>query len=251
MKKLNPKIIEYLKDKLEQKENSIRTNISLLRRKQAGMTLNAVAHKYAMSFGYSAMRFLDQEDRATLSLPLEVKRNEKPKKPVEGNKKKNYNKFITPKTPYSNIISLKKIIEDSKDYLSWFDKHFSTKGFEILKEGLDGSSLKEIKILLSINSNMDFKTFKSLFERFKVEHSNINISCRVLCNKNVINTIHNRWIISKNFCYDIPPINSLYQGQYSEIKKTINRPPFEEWWEKGLDIIQDWNKIENAKEKTN
>jgi hypothetical protein len=33
------------------------------------------------------------------------------------------------------------------------------------------------------------------------------------------------------------------RGQYAELKKTENRPPFKEWWEKSTDIITSWNDI--------
>ncbi len=66
MQKLNPKIIKYLERKIGQKEATIRTNISLLKRKFSGSTSNAVAHIYAQKNGYSVMRMMDQEDKKSL-----------------------------------------------------------------------------------------------------------------------------------------------------------------------------------------
>ena len=96
---------------------------------------------------------------------------------------------------------------------------------------------------------MDFENFRNLFKRLQGELTKQNLSCRVICDKKIINQIHDRWFISKNFKFNVPTINSLYQGQYSEINKTKSNPPFQEWWDNSLDIIQDWNKIKNAKEK--
>ena len=37
----------------------------------------------------------------------------------------------------------------------------------------------------------------------------------------------------------------MARGQYSEIKSTNNQPPFEDWWNKSKDIINEWNDIKN------
>jgi hypothetical protein len=54
------------------------------------------------------------------------------------------------------------------------------------------------------------------------------------------------WLITEDVIYNIPPINTLYQGQYSEINKTENTPPFNEWWEQGKELVSDWNEIDKA-----
>ena len=86
------------------------------------------------------------------------------------------------------------------------------------------------------------------FKRFKAELTlrNISSEIRVICDKNILKDIHDRWIMATNVCYNVPPINSIYMGQYSELVKTDNRPPFGEWWQKGLNILDDWNDIDKA-----
>ena len=71
----------------------------------------------------------------------------------------------------------------------------------------------------------------------------IESSCRIIIDKKLIGKIHGRWILSKKICYNIPPINSIYMGQYDEIKPSNNRPPFDIWWKEGKDLIEDWNDI--------
>jgi hypothetical protein len=34
------------------------------------------------------------------------------------------------------------------------------------------------------------------------------------------------------------------RGQYSEIKNTTNRPPFDEWWKNSIDIIEGWDQLQ-------
>jgi len=43
-------------------------------------------------------------------------------------------------------------------------------------------------------------------------------------------------LISTATCYNIPSTDTLARGQYSEIKKTSNKPPFEKWWNESIDI---------------
>lgn len=63
---LNPKITTYLVEKTGLSENTIRKNISLLKRKYASCTLNAVAQLYATSHNLSVMQKLKHEDKLTL-----------------------------------------------------------------------------------------------------------------------------------------------------------------------------------------
>jgi hypothetical protein len=39
----------------------------------------------------------------------------------------------------------------------------------------------------------------------------------------------------------------IARGQYSEIKETKNIVPFKEWWEESLDVISQWDRIEELK----
>jgi hypothetical protein len=74
---------------------------------------------------------------------------------------------ITPNTPYTNVNNLRSIIRASKKYIWWFDKHFSVKGFEPLVSAVNGTSVKEIRILIGIyNVN---KGLKNDYIRFKDE----------------------------------------------------------------------------------
>jgi hypothetical protein len=75
---------------------------------------------------------------------------------------------------------------------------------------------------------------------------NINCELRVMNNK-LGSDIHDRWIISKNNCFNLPSSDVIARGQFSEVKSTSNKPPFEKWWDDSLDIITNWNEIEKLK----
>lgn len=65
-KKLNPKILNKLAEKSHRKESSIRPQLSVLRRQNPSITLNAAAQLYAQKNNFSVIKMLDEEDRATL-----------------------------------------------------------------------------------------------------------------------------------------------------------------------------------------
>jgi hypothetical protein len=71
----------------------------------------------------------------------------------------------------------------------------------------------------------------------------IKCEMRVLKANEEAKAIHDRWILSRNVCYNLPSPDIVARGQYSEIKTTNFRPPFSKWWEDSFDITTDWNQI--------
>ena len=140
---------------------------------------------------------------------------------------------VRPEEPYSNVLRLRQLLRDSEEYLWWVDLHFPARGLEELIYSVDPSLVKEVKIL-SGPANVDQRTRKD-FIRFQEELKNKGISAewRILQGFS-----HDRFIVSKNHCYNVPPINSLLRGQYSEILETPNRPPFDQWWSKAISISE-------------
>lgn len=158
-------------------------------------------------------------------------------------------RFLSPETPYTNIKILRECLRESEKYIWWLDKHFSMKGLEPLSEEADGTRIKEIKILAGITDKINNK-LKKEFSKFQIEMKSrgIETGFRVIRDKILLHKIHGRWIISKSHCFNIPPIDSIYKGQYDEITKTNNRPPFEEFWNKGLDLLRNWDEVNRLKQ---
>ena len=67
---------------------------------------------------------------------------------------------------------------------------------------------------------------------------------RVITNSDLKNQLHDRWLITESGTYNIPSTDTLRVGQYSEIRKTDSELPFSDWWNQSLDLISDWNQIE-------
>lgn len=151
--------------------------------------------------------------------------------------------MISPDTPFSNKVAFWNIIKSCEGYICWADKYFSKEGLELLIQSLEHKKVKEVKILVAKDKADD--SLRRLFKNFRDEMRNKSVTCemRVIVDNKMRSSIHDRWIISKNKIYNIPSPDTVARGQYSEIKETNNRPPFDEWWNKSLDIVTEWNKI--------
>lgn len=156
-------------------------------------------------------------------------------------------RFLSPETPYSNLRNLWELLRTCKSYIHWCDKHFTAKGLEPLYDEADGTSISEIKILAGITSTGMNEKLQRDFKRFKEElqYRKIQSELRVICEKSLLNNIHDRWIISDSICYNVPPVEAIFRGQYSELKQTTNRPLFADWWKIGFDILSQWQEIQN------
>jgi hypothetical protein len=71
-KKLNPKILRRLVKGTKNSESGIRVRLSEIRRQNPSITLNGAAQLYASRHGFSVMKMLDEEDRASIPTASQV-----------------------------------------------------------------------------------------------------------------------------------------------------------------------------------
>jgi hypothetical protein len=152
---------------------------------------------------------------------------------------------VTRRTPYSNIARFRKAIRACEGELLWVSKHFTKKGLEPLAEELTGDKFESVRILCG-PANVD-NHLRDDFERFTEEMDNrgITANLRVITDSEKLRKLHDRWLLSsKGASWNIPPINSLYGNQESEMHQTEEDVDFEEWWGEAEDVIEDWNNIQ-------
>jgi len=159
--------------------------------------------------------------------------------------------LIRPDDHFRNRILYQRMILRCEEFLYWIDKYFSQAGFNYLFNSLDSESpkIKEIKILMAaIKAD---ERFRNVFKEFAESMKKIGImtELRVITDRELEKSIHDRWILSKNVNFNIPSPDIVKQGQWSEIKETISKLPFNEWWDSSKDIIHDWNTIRMFKEE--
>lgn len=159
--------------------------------------------------------------------------------------------MTTPTTPYTNIRIIRNAIESCKEYVYYIDKYFSVSDLDIIIDASKKTDINEVKILISLIKADE--RMRDNFKRFRDEMKNIGIVCemRIVVDSQIYGEYHDRWILSNNINYNSMSGDIAKRGQYAEIKPTENRPPFEEWWKKSLDIISNWNDIRKHKEGMN
>lgn len=147
-------------------------------------------------------------------------------------------KLLLPKTPFSNKKAVRDILNSCEKFIYWVDKYFSKAGLDWLLEAINTDEVKKVKILMS-TGKVDNK-FISLYNDLKKElrTNGVKFEIRSITDKKVGADIHDRWIISENQCYNVPSTDTVARGQYSEVKKTNNFPPFNSWWRKSKDIVK-------------
>lgn len=150
---------------------------------------------------------------------------------------------LSPETPFTNEMKIREIIRGSESCIYWFDKYFTRRGLEYLIQEIDESEIEEIRILTGTKQT-DHRLRRD-FEKFKEElqERDIESEMKVISGEDAAD-IHDRWLLSENQSYNIPSINTIGRGQYTEISESSTRPPFKDWWNKGHNILEDWNEIQ-------
>jgi hypothetical protein len=155
--------------------------------------------------------------------------------------------------PYSNILALKKCFRQCRSELYWFERNLPKKVFETLFEAIeegDIQNINTIKLLRGIDDKVD-ESFRDEFLSFKQEvlAHGIASEFRIMCDSSIASRVHGRYAYSKKENNDplfisLPPLNSLKANQWDTILTDPSEiPPFQEFWETGLDVESSWTQI--------
>jgi hypothetical protein len=132
------------------------------------------------------------------------------------------------------VLALREILRACDGYIHWAEPHLPGKALEPLSYEADGARISEIK-LLSGEGSMDDRTRKD-FKRFAAEmrHRGITSEWRIVPRDKM--DWHDRFILGRRQAWNVPPVNTLFKGDYSEASKTPTRPPFDRWWKVGTPL---------------
>jgi hypothetical protein len=150
-------------------------------------------------------------------------------------------RVVEPERPYSNVLVLRETLRACDDYIWWAEVHLDRKALEPLSYEADGARINEIRLLSGpANATEDAK--KEL-KRFAAEmkHLGITVEWRIVPKKDL--DWHDRFILGRNQAWNVPPVNTLHKGDYSQLSRT-RRPPYETWWAKGVPLA-DWLNQQN------
>jgi hypothetical protein len=158
-------------------------------------------------------------------------------------------RVISPDTPYSNIKNVRQVIRSCEGFIWWLDKHFDKKGLEPLAEECDGNVISEIRILsgnaqVTESARRDYESLQR-----EMQTKSIASEWRVILDAGILGQLHDRFIISRNVIYNVPPVNSIFRGQLAEISVASPSlvPRFEQFWSQGKEMIKAWEEIQMAK----
>lgn len=136
--------------------------------------------------------------------------------------------MISPRTPFSNVVRLRRVIRQLKGVVYWADPHFGARALEDLVSELDLENVSEVRILSGDATNVLGEKGAKDFIRFKQELAlkSVDADWRV----DSARDWHDRWLADGTVAYNMPPVNNLYQNQYAEILPASSLPPLDDWW---------------------
>ena len=141
--------------------------------------------------------------------------------------------MISPRTPFLNLVKLRRVIRPLKGTIWWADPHFGVRALEELAEQLDLDAVTEVRIVSGDAENVVTSRSLKEFERFREEMENHNIRSEWRVDPKDKRDWHDRWLADDKVAWNVPPINTLLKNDYSEISPAAERPPFDEWWSRG------------------
>jgi len=129
---------------------------------------------------------------------------------------------VSPDTPFTNICKLRQVLRSCKGDIFWIDKHFRKEGLEII---IDSINFKEIKSLTIISGPSNITaTFIQDYFLLKQELSKYAVIIQLLIIDEISFKWHDRWIVSDNLNYNVPPILAIIQGQRADIIRVNSKP---------------------------
>jgi hypothetical protein len=149
--------------------------------------------------------------------------------------------YIDPKLPFSNDLSIRKVVRQMKGNIFWYEQHMDRKVLEILHDELLIGQVVELR-LMSGPSNLTLKTRKS-FERFSAEMSRHGVTCqwRVLGTEKA-RSFHARVISDGITTFEVPPLNTVLAGAVDSVRTSeMPMQPFESAWAEECAPISELN----------
>lgn len=145
--------------------------------------------------------------------------------------------FISPDTPASNRLWLRRILGECSTYMYWLDKHFLPEGLDFIAEAADGSRISTARVIsLALDENQTRKAKRCYRDLAReLRGRGIEFEWRFVGSKEVRDT-HDRWIITDGRSWNVPNLNAMLAGQRSEISASGNtdelRGVFDSTWSK-------------------
>jgi hypothetical protein len=141
-------------------------------------------------------------------------------------------RIVTPDRPYQNVRHLMETLRACKEFIWWAEPHFTKKMLEPLHDEADATKVTTIRLLTGpAQSASDTNEVR----RFAAEMKSLGIAVEWRTVETRDRDWHDRYIVTRGKAWNVPPTNTLYKGDYSEIVAT-DAPPFETWWKEATPV---------------
>ena len=157
---------------------------------------------------------------------------------------------ITPSDPARNRQIFRQTIHRCKGSIQWLDLYLNEAGLDFMIDSFDRKTVKEIKLLTGIHGN-EYAINEKLLAKFQaykeeLQKDGITLEFKVVATKKGHDKVaHDRYLLGENVKYNVVSFTLLQKGRFSEIKKTENEIPFDDYWNDSdsYDLVNDWDKI--------
>ena len=140
--------------------------------------------------------------------------------------------MVSPRTPFSNVARLRRLLRTQTGVVVWADQHFGARAFEELVDELDAARVSEFRIISGGGEGvLSPKSYRD-YVRFREEMSNKGIA--VEWRVDTSREWHDRWLVDDLGAFNMPPVNSLFANQYSEMLPSAEPVPVGEWWSRAV-----------------
>lgn len=146
--------------------------------------------------------------------------------------------MVSPKTPYLNVVRLRRVLRSLEGVVWWADAHFGARALEELAEELDPTRATAVRIVSGDGETVLTPRSLSDFRRFQAEVAGRGLSADWRVDSRETRDWHDRWIADDKGAWNVPPVNTLFKNDYSEIVPVTERPPFEDWWTRGVSRLK-------------
>lgn len=141
-------------------------------------------------------------------------------------------RIVEPDRPYSNVRNLREVLRTCREFVWWADMHFEKRGLEPLADEADPTRINEIRVLMVTRPK---PSDLADYQRFTTEMAKLGITAEFRVVAAPHRDWHDRFIVTRDDAWNVPPLNTIFKGDYSQFTRT-DPPPFESWWAKGVDV---------------
>ena len=126
---------------------------------------------------------------------------------------------LRPGENLDNRLKVVELLSQSDEYIWIMNWYFSVQHFAILSEVIKNNiSITDIRLLCKLNKSIaDLETIKEYLKLFLKQYSGINFTIKLITNKKIANSIHDRFYYTKGQAWNFIEFDSLLRNQRATI----------------------------------